>query len=150
MSLDFTQKAAAILAQRYTGEHRVVIEPGSAGPWRSSPREGKPEFAGVRFDLNFLDGEAKGERIEVRLTLEGAPKRFCGENADILINLAEATDAEGVTPAELINSAARKLYPTTKNPSPLAVTATISATVVEGSSRPYINLKKLRVGGDNV
>jgi hypothetical protein len=146
---EFTASVAQHLAKRYAGVHKVIIEPGAAGPFRVVSREGKPDRAGVRLTLSILDGPAKGERLEFHLAFEGAPKRTCGDNADILIGLAEATDASGDTPAELINSAARKLFPTSNNPSPLPVTATIAATVVQGSSRPFLNLKALTVGDGN-
>ena len=146
---DITATIARQLAARYAGNHRVIIEPGSAAQWRSASRDGKPDRAGVRFDLTFLDGPAKGERLDFRLVLEGAPKRVCGADADILVALAEATGAEGATSAELVNSAARELFPTTKNPTPPPVTATITASIVEGSSRPFLNLKALVIGGGN-
>lgn len=144
---DLTARLAAISAARYAGNHQIIIEPASAGPFRFPGREGAPDRVGVQFDATFATGPAKGERQTFFLSTEGVPKHVAGRTAMLLLLLADELGVEGASHAEIINNAARRLFPTARKPNPPVVTATIAARVVAGRSRAYLDLKALEIEG---
>lgn len=142
---DLTARLAAVSAVRYAGEHQIIIEPASAGPFLFPGRDGAPDRTGVQFDATFTSGPAKDERLTFFLVLDGAPKHICAGSGSFLLQLIDELHVQGASPAEIINNAARLLFPTNRNPFPSVVWATVTTRTVAGRSRPFLDLAALRI-----
>ena len=108
----------------------IILTPAGAQSFRIE-KDGKA-IAGA--DFHFSNAET-GERYGTRFLTEGAPISVLGPNALSLLALVKGLGIErAISAADLINKAARKTFPTQRNPTPPRLIANLSILSMLGAT----------------